>query len=175
MTTLDIILIVVVVVAAIYGYYKGILSQIGALAGVLVGIICCRIFASDLTTILNDFFLDATSTTDSSRFLNSVVAQVVLFLVGYFGARWIASLMTTIFKKVKLNIVNRFAGAVFAVVQGLVIMSLVLNLWIAVFPESKLMKPSTGVVDERLINLAPDIFGSETAKEFLEATKDLTK
>ncbi len=175
MTTLDIILIVVVVVAAIYGYYKGILSQIGALAGVLVGIICCRIFASDLTLALNDFFLDTTSTTDSSRFLNSVIAQVVLFIAGYFGAKWVASLLTAIFKKVKLNVVNRLAGAVFAVVQGLVIMSLALNLWVAIYPDSKLLKSSTGVVDEQLINLAPDILGSKTAREFLDATKDLTK
>lgn len=175
MTILDVILIVVVVVTAIYGYYKGILSQIGALAGVLVGIICCRIFASDFTAFLNNLFLEPTSTKTSYHFLNSVVAQVVLFMAGYFGARLIASLLTKISKKVKLNVVNRLAGTVFAVAQGLVIMSLALNLWIAIFPDSELLKSSTSVVDEQLINLAPDIFGSATAKEFFEATKELTK
>ena len=175
MSTLDIILIVVVVVAAIYGYYKGFVRQIGALAGIIAGIICCRVFAVDFAAFLNDFFLDATSTKDSSRFLNSVVAQVVLFILGYFGARWVASLLTSLLKTAKLSSVNRATGAVFAVVQWLVLLSLALNLWIAIFPSSTIVTESSSFVDERLINLAPDILGSETAKEFFETTKNLAK
>lgn len=175
MSTLDIILIVVVVVAAMYGYYKGFVRQIGALAGIIAGIICCRVFGADVTAFLNDFFLDATSTKDSSRFLNSVVAQVVLFMLGYFGARWAATLLSSLLKKVKLNTLNRAAGAVFAVVQWLVVLSLALNLWIAIFPSSTIVTDSSSIVDERLINLAPDILGSNTAKEFFETTKNLAK
>ena len=85
MTTLDFILLAIIVVSALYGYHKGIVAQIGALAGVLVGIFCCRMFSDDFASLLNDVFLDSTSTKASSLFLNSVIAQVVLFLVGYFS------------------------------------------------------------------------------------------
>ena len=166
-------MIVVVVVAAIYGYYKGILSQMGALAGVLVGTICCRLMADDFTMFLNETFLDPTTSKASSRFMNSVLSQVVLFLVGFFGARWIASFLSAVLKTVKLGSVNKFAGAVFAVMQWLVIMSLLLNVWIAIFPDTELLTSSTSIVDERMINLAPDIFGSETAQDFFESATEM--
>ena len=75
----------------------------------------------------------------------------------------------------KLNTLNRAAGAVFAVVQWLVVLSLALNLWVAIFPSSTIVTDSSSIVDERLINLAPDILGSNTAKEFFETTKNLAK
>lgn len=165
MSTLDIVMIVVIVVSAAYGYYKGILSQMGALAGVLVGIVCCRLFAAELASFMNETFLDPATSKASSRFMNSVIAQVVLFLVGYFGARWGASLLSKVLKTIKLGTINSIAGSVFAVVQGLVLFSLLLNVWIAINPSTDLVKSSTSVVDEHVINLAPDIFGSDTAKE----------
>ncbi len=172
MTTIDIVMLVVVVATAIYGYYKGILSLMGSLAGVLVGIVFCRLMADGLTSFLNETFLDPETAKASSRFLNSVIAQVVLFLAGYFGARLIASLLTKVMKTIKLGAVNKFAGAVFAVVQGLVVLSLFLNVWIAIFPDTELLNSSSGIATKHLINLAPDIFGSETAQEMLEsATK----
>ena len=165
MTTLDFILLAIIVVSALYGYHKGIVAQIGALAGVLVGILCCRMFSDDFASLLNDVFLDSASTKASSLFLNSVIAQVVLFLVGYFGARWGASLLSKVLKTIKLGTINSIAGSVFAVVQGLVLFSLLLNVWIAINPSTDLVKSSTSIVDEHVINLAPDIFGSDTAKE----------
>ena len=80
-----------------------------------------------------------------------------------------------ILKAINLGVINRIAGAVFAVVQGLLILSLLLNLWIAIFPDTELLKESSGAVEQRLINLAPDLLGSDTAQEFLNATKELAK
>ncbi len=175
MSVLDIILLVVVLVAAIYGYYKGVVSQIGALAGIVIGVVCCRLFADDLTSFFNGLFIDSTSTNSSAKFLNSIISLVVLFLVGYLGARWMASLLSTVLKKIKLGTINRVIGVIFAIVQGLLILSLALNLWIAIFPNSKVFASSVEGIEERVINLAPDILGSDTAKEFLETANDLAK
>ena len=175
MSTIDFLLIIVVIAATIYGYCKGILSQMGALAGVLIGILCCRLFADDVAAYFNSYFVDSTSTKSSSMFLNNIIAYIVVFLAAYFGAKLISKLLTTIFAKVKLGVVNRFAGVVFAVVQALVLLSLGLNLWIALFPESELVTSKKGYADERLVNLAPDILGSDMAKDIINATKDLSK
>lgn len=174
MSTIDVLFIFVVIVASIYGYCKGVLAQMGALAGILVGIICCRLFADDVAAFFNEHFLNSTATKSSSMFLNNVVAYVVVFLLAYFSARIIAKLLTAVVKQIKLGIINRFAGAVFAVLQGLIILSLLLNLWIALFPDSGLTKNSKGYTDEKLVNLAPDILGSKTAKDIIDATKDFT-
>ena len=73
--------------------------------------------------------------------------------------------LSKVLKTIKLGTINSIAGSVFAVVQGLVLFSLLLNVWIAINPSTDLVKSSTSVVDEHVINLAPDIFGSDTAKE----------
>ena len=175
MSTIDIVMIAVIVIAAIYGYYKGILAQMGALVGIVGGIICCRLFGDDLATFLNNNFADSTATRATTMFLNNVVAHVVIFVVAYFGARLLASLLSATLKKIKLGIINRIAGAVFAPVQWLVILSIVLNIWIAIFPNTKIMKSTTGIADETIINLAPDILGSQTAQMLQNAADDLTK
>ncbi|MBR3830358.1 MAG: CvpA family protein [Muribaculaceae bacterium] len=171
MNTLDIVVVSVIVVSAIYGYYKGILSQVGGLVGIIAGVICCRIFGDDLAVFFNDTFANSTSTKESTIFLNNVIAHVVIFVAAYLGMRFVASLMSTVLKKIKLGTINRVAGAVFAPVQWLVILSIALNLWIVVFPETELVKSSSGIANETIINLAPDIFGTDTAQEILNAGK----
>lgn len=171
MNTLDLVVIAVIVVSAIYGYYKGILSQVGGLAGIIAGIICCRMFGDDFAAFLNNTFADSTSTQASTSFLNNVIAHVVIFVVAYLGMRIVASLMSTMLKKIKLGAINKLAGAVFAPVQWLVILSIALNIWIVIFPETELVKSSSGIANETIINLAPDIFGTDTAKDILNAGK----
>lgn len=173
MSTIDIVIIAVIVIAAIYGYYKGIFAQMGALAGIIGGVICCRIFGDDLATFFNNHFADSTATPATTMFLNNVVAHVVIFVVAYFGARLLASLLSATLKKIKLGILNRIAGAVFAPVQWLVILSIILNIWIAIFPNSKIVKSPTGIADETIINLAPDILGSQTARFLQDAANNL--
>lgn len=168
MNTLDLVIIAVIIASAIYGYLKGILSQIGGLTGILVGIICCRLFGSAFATFLNNTFSASSTSQASTEFLNNVVAYVVIFVISYVGMRFVASLMTTVLKHVKLGSINKIAGAVFTSVQGLLILSIALNIWIAIFPETKLVKSSTGIATETIVNFAPDILGSETAQEILE-------
>ena len=62
MSTIDVLFIFVVIVASIYGYCKGVLAQMGALAGILVGIICCRLFADDVAAFFNEPILNSTAT-----------------------------------------------------------------------------------------------------------------
>lgn len=175
MSVVDIIMAVVIVVAIVYGYYKGLLSQMGALAGILAGVICCRLFGDVAADYFNNLIGEASSSNSSVIFLNNIVAYVVVFLLAYLSIRLVASLLTKILKAINLGVINRIAGAVFAVVQGLLILSLLLNLWIAIFPDTELLKESSGAVEQRLINLAPDLLGSDTAQEFLNATKELAK
>ena len=175
MSSLDFILLVIVAVLAIYGYYKGVVSQIGSLVGIIIGIILCRVFAEDLTQFMNGVFLDSTSTKESSMFLNSVIAQVVLFMLGFFGALFISKLLSLTLDTIKLGKVNNILGSIFGVVQGVIILSLALNLWVAVFPNSEIVTDSSNFVDEALINLAPDVLGSDTAQEFYNKAQEVGK
>ena len=48
MSIIDIVIVVVFVGAIIYGLYKGIISQLGSLGGIILGIIACRIFGDSV-------------------------------------------------------------------------------------------------------------------------------
>ena len=175
MSSLDFIFLVAVAVSAIYGYYKGFVSQIGSLVGVMVGMILCRVFAEDLAQFMNVIFLDSTTSKDSSRFLNSVIAQIVIFMIGYFGVRILAKVMSITLNTVKLGKVNSIFGAIFGLVQGLMLLSLSLNLWIAIFPESEIATDSNSFFDEAVIDLAPNVLGSDTAQEFYNKAQEIGK
>jgi len=43
-TTIDIILLIVIGASLVLGLYKGIISQIASIGGVILGIIACRFF-----------------------------------------------------------------------------------------------------------------------------------
>ena len=173
MSSLDFIFLVAVAVSGIYGYYKGFVSQIGSLVGIMAGIILCRVFAEDFAQCMNEVFLDSTTSKDSSRFLNSVIAQVVIFMIGYFGVRIAAKVMSITLNTVKLGKVNNVSGAIFGVVQGLMLLSLSLNLWVAIFPDSEIAADSNSFFDEALIDFAPNVLGSDTAQEFYNKAQEI--
>ena len=169
MNTLDLVVLVIIVISAIYGYYKGVLSQLGSVAGVFFGIICCRLFGDTFSKFLTNTFADSTSAAATTEFLNNVIAHVLVFVLAYLSMRIVASMMSKILSTIKLGVVNRVAGAIFAPIQWLVILSLLLNVWIAISPDTKLVSSSAGVATDVVVNLAPDVFGTETAQEILNA------
>ena len=75
MNTLDLVILAVIVISAIYGYYKGILSQLGSIAGVFLGIICCRLFGDVFASFLTETFAGSTTTAASTEFLNNVITM----------------------------------------------------------------------------------------------------
>jgi len=171
MSVMDIVIIVAVVVALIWGYYKGVIAQLGAVAGVLLGIVSCRFWGDDFAQVLNKYLTDSTSTTSTSVYLNDVIANVLLFLLVYVGTRLLSKMLRSVTHTLCLGVVDRIGGAVFSVVQVLVVISLLMNLWLAMFPESPIIVTATGFANERLLNLAPDLFGSEKASEFWNTVK----
>jgi hypothetical protein len=74
---------------------------------------------------------------------------------------------------VKLGKVNSIFGAIFGLVQGLMLLSLSLNLWIAIFPESEIATDSNSFFDEAVIDLAPNVLGSDTAQEFYNKAQEI--
>jgi uncharacterized membrane protein required for colicin V production len=75
-------------------------------------------------------------------------------------------MVRSMLRALHLGIIDRVAGAVFSVFQWLLGLSVVLNVWLAVFPDSDLRTDNQGAVDA-VLTLAPTVFGSETAKNIL--------
>lgn len=172
MTALDILIIVLAIVAIVMGFRSGLLRQAGRLLGVIAGIIACRIFAQDVAIWMG---ADKGSPYDSAdvSMLTTVVAYVVVFIVAYVAMSLLGSLLKRIVSATGLGPVDRVCGAVFNLAEYALVLSLVLNLWIVVFPDSSLRHDrvatyrlgSTGL---SLLNFAPKVLGSEAVGRMLD-------
>lgn len=177
MTTLDYIIIILLAVSLFLGFKKGLLKQLGSLAGVIIGIVAARLFTSSLSQWLAEKgyfdYLVSAAPEMFREYVNSTIAALILFIGGYFLTRLIVSLLNFTLGVFPLNFINRCTGAVFTVFINFLILSLILN-FIQVFKSdgSIIGKPGLydGKVAEWVMNLAPATFGA--TKYFLSENSD---
>lgn len=156
MTIIDIIILVLALGGLLTGWRKGITGQLASLGGVLLAVILCRWFADDLAMAFNH-----PDDTPETMMLHTVLAYVTLSVVAYVGVRVVAGVAGAMLKAIHLNAVNRAAGAVFGMVEWLLGVSLLLNLWVTVFPDAEIRTKNTRVTDA-VMTIAPVVLGSET-------------
>jgi len=124
MAAIDILILVVAGVAAAMGFARGIISQIGQIAGVIGGIIAARLFGEPLAA----FFAGS----EPPSAIDSVAGYVVVFLAAYFIVWLVARMLRGTVRVVHLGIIDRLAGAVFKAALWLLMLSMVLNFYIIV-------------------------------------------
>ena len=153
MTFIDFILLAIIAVALITGWMRGLVHQIGTVAGIILGIIVCRIFGGDVTA----YFVDRSSEhADIAR----ACVYAVLFVAVFLGCNLIARLISSILKAVKLKIFDRAAGAVMRTFLWLLFTSLAINIYLSVCPADRARfnrpdKPWRTVA----VELAPKLLG----------------
>lgn len=166
MSSIDIALVIVFVAAIIYGLYKGLIAQLGSLGGIILGVIACHIWGDDAVRIVGEVLPEMTSGAQTAGYVNSVIGNVLLFLLVYMLTVLIAKLLRNITSALSLGWIDRLLGSVFGLVKWFLILSLILNLWEAVLPEYSLVKSSQlagGVAIRTVLDLAPTLFGSVAA------------
>ena len=163
MSVIDIIILIVFVGAIIYGLYKGVIAQLGSLGGIILGIIACRLFGEYATEMVSNILPAMTSDAKTTAYVNSVVGNVLLFIVVYVSACLIAKLMRKITHALCLGLFDRIIGAVFCIFKWFFVVSILLNLWQVLSPETNVVKMSTlanGTAIQAIIDLVPTLFGS---------------
>lgn len=162
MTVLDIVIIVVFLASAIYGLKKGIVVQVGAIAGVVFGIIACRVFGDPVAEYLKTILPLEGASPELAHYVVSVIAYVTLFVFGYVLIRIIASMIKKVAHAAFMGTIDRILGALFSIFQWMLIMSLVLNVWQMFLHSRTVVSYSTlggGRVAQAIMDLAPLLFG----------------
>lgn len=149
MSALDIIIILVAGAGLVIGFTRGIISQIGQIAGLVGGIAAARIFGSTLASAFS-------KTPDT---LETVCGYIAAFVVAYFLVWAVFRILRKTVHGIKLGIVDRVAGALFKALQWLVVLSLALNLYLAIrFDDSDIRSPQKPW-RSAVIDLAPALLG----------------
>ncbi len=159
MSAVDIIIILVICVAAITGFTKGAIRQIGSTAGVVAGFIAARLFGAQVGLILR-------TTNPEGAELPPVVQEImgciIVFLAVWIAVFIIVRLVRGIIKVIGLSFLDRLGGALLMVLKWLLGISVVMNIWYFFAPESSVFSSSAifgGSILRFIMNLFPWLMG----------------
>lgn len=105
LTTLDIVLGVLLLLAAIVGAYKGLVRQLGGIFAILLGVILAFRYGTRLADLAAPYL--------RSDQLRNVLGPVAVFLVVYLGVILITSILHKAIHGIHMGWMNRMAGAFF--------------------------------------------------------------
>lgn len=165
MSTLDIVILIVFAASILYGLKRGIIAQLGSVGGILVGIVACHLFGDNAAAIMGRLLGNESA---SACYVDSVMANVLLFIIGYILTRIIAKLLHTVVHAAFLGVIDRIAGALFALFAWFLIFSILLNVWQVLTPSTDLASKSRisdGKAARAIIDLAPRVLGGQTARQ----------
>ncbi len=135
MNILDIIIIAAVIFFLIRGVFRGIVREIGSLAGVVLGIWLANAYHPALAVLLKSFI-------PPGKYL-PLIAFALIFLVVLVFCNLLGWFFKKLFQKVFLGWVDRILGACLALLKGVVLSYLVIVLIAFLAPQdSSLIKQS---------------------------------
>lgn len=153
MTAIDIILLFIALCAIVTGAMKGFVRQMGTIAGLIGGILACRIFGDDIAAW-------ALGRGAENAGLLRALVYCGLFLVVFLGLSLVARLLGAILSAIKLRVLDRVGGALFRLLLWMLLTSLLLNVYLGICPSDRsrfhiASKPWRTVV----VEMAPKVLG----------------
>ena len=135
MNILDIILAIVLLLFAYKGFSQGFIIGLATLVGLVAGIWAAVHFADYAEYVLRDMIHLQTSHLALASFIFTFLAVLILvFLLG--------KLLTGIINLMALGLLNRFAGALFGIAKGCLILSAFLFVFVSLDSGGKLLSHS---------------------------------
>lgn len=128
MDAFDIIIVIILVCAAIRGYMKGLIAQIGSLAALVCAFLASRLLGPGVAKLA------------AEHWSGNPQISCALSYIAVFAAAWVAVTLTVrlvrgAVKAVHLGALDAVGGLVFCVFKWAVGMSLCINLYLAAAPD----------------------------------------
>lgn len=158
MPKLDILILIVFVVSVAYGFRKGVIVQAGALGGILLGVILCHLGGNYIACLI-------AGDGQTPTYIDSVMANIILFIIGYLSVRIVAHFFKTVVKSLSLGALDRIGGALFSCFEAMLALSILFNLWLLLKPStnfSALSHIGNGHAIHAILSLAPKLMGWAT-------------
>jgi len=116
---LDIVFAILLLLAFIHGYRKGLIHSVVSLLAIVIGIMAA-VYLSELTAIYIDKWFNI-----SSKYL-PMISFMVVFISIYLLFRLLENMLEGFFKLLKLNFINQLAGAIIWSVIWIMLFSTIL-------------------------------------------------
>lgn len=154
MNYLDLILGILLLIAAINGFSKGFVEELAGLAGLVLGI-WIAIHFSDMVA---NFLADSLHWNFKQL---SIVAFVITFVIVVILVQIIGSVVNKMVKAVHLGFLNRLAGVILGLAKGALILSVLLIVFNRIDKDVHIISRETKAnsrLFEPVKNFAPGIF-----------------
>jgi membrane protein required for colicin V production len=154
MNYIDIILGILLLLAAIGGFKKGLIVELASLAALILGIWG----AIEFSYITSNFLID---NFDWKWDHLATVSFIITFIVIVILVHIVAKTVTKLVETVMLGFVNKLAGLVFGFLKGAIILSIVLVVFDKINEDINILSEKTKTesrIYEPLKNFAPSIF-----------------
>jgi membrane protein required for colicin V production len=125
----DLVVVILVLVTLIKGFFSGLVMQIASLAGIILG----AVFAGKLSGYIAPRLINLI---DGSPHIIGPLSYIVAFIAILVALFFAGKLLESFVDALKMTTLNRLAGAVFCAAKWIVVFSIVLNL-VAEFDQHK--------------------------------------
>jgi membrane protein required for colicin V production len=120
LTGFDYIVLVIIGLSLVISIMRGAIREVLAIAGWAAAIVAAKTFASQLAPLLPNAI--------PTEMLKTTAAFLIILLLVLLIANLLSTALTSIFKMVGINWLNRFFGAFFGFARGLLIVSILVLL-----------------------------------------------
>ena len=161
MAFIDLLIVVLAAFGAFTGYRKGLINGIGSVAGLLIGIIVCRL-AGDAFYSMMVAWHPSWAGWPGAPYTGKVMAEIILFAIVYAATVIAAGLAKGIIHSLSLGGFDRIGGAAFGALKYLLLLSVVLNLIYVIDPTASMFHSSGllgGLCLKAVMRLGPWVWG----------------
>lgn len=121
MNWFDLVVVIIVGLAIVKGFFSGLIMQVATLAGIILG----AIFAGKLSEIIAPKLI---ALVDGSPHIIGPLSYIVAFVAILIALFFAGKLLESFANALKLSALNRLAGALFSCAKWIVLFSIGLNL-----------------------------------------------
>ena len=169
MTDLLFHLAVIIELAAgtIRGFRQRLTSQVPSCIGVAFGILCSYIFRFPAEELVSSFLKAEVKGVDG-EFVLSNLSCTLIFILAYTLFYLCTYILKFFFRMIETGMLDNICGALFGAFRGALFVSMALNIWLSVLPESRLLKYAMhddGDIVHEVMLLSPFMLGSESVDE----------
>lgn len=160
------VVIVFAFISVFYGFRKGITNQIPSLLGVAFGAVAVRVLIPDYSFGFHNII---PVKIDSSyiRYTDNFISGALLYTVVYFLSEFFFGVFSKLISVLGKGILNRIAGAVFALFKNLLWLSLFFNMILCLNPDSVLInyeKSADGNIVSGVLEMTHVVIGCPGAE-----------
>lgn len=164
---IDFLCVATIVAGLALGWIKGMVKQLASALALILAVLIARAPGDELAEIMTSLVPEL-SHLSYGNWVADMLAHIFLFLFVYISIMLITSMVRSVVHGLHLGIFDRIGGSAFAALKYLLALSLLLNLWLMLSPDSEFFKSPRlldGKVSQFTIDLAPKVLNSTLMTE----------